>query len=163
MAQVVSALLPDSDSNWKVGKTTRSFRYDLNQIPHNYTVEVTNRFKGLDLIDKVPEELWMEVHDIVQEAVIKNISKERNANMQMVVWGGLTNSWEKRSKDEEAKEKRKDIPIWMYSSKEQKGEIRKPKPLTVWITKTGKSFKRWEYQPPDQPPDKSVCRSRSNS
>ena len=48
-----------------VGKTTRPFRYDLNQISYNYTVEVTNRFKGLDLIDKVPEELWMEVHDIV--------------------------------------------------------------------------------------------------
>ena len=49
----------------KVGKTTRPFRYDLNQIPYNYTVEVINRFKGLDLIDRVPEELWMEVHDIV--------------------------------------------------------------------------------------------------
>ena len=49
----------------KVGKTTRSFRYDRNQIPYNYTVEVTNRFKGLDLIDRVPEELWMEVRDIV--------------------------------------------------------------------------------------------------
>ena len=49
----------------KVGKTTRPFRYDLNQIPYNYTVEVTNRFKGLGLIDSVPEELWMEVHDTV--------------------------------------------------------------------------------------------------
>ena len=49
----------------KVGKTTRPFRYDLNQIPYHYTVEVTNRFKGLDLIDRVPEELWMEVHDII--------------------------------------------------------------------------------------------------
>ena len=55
----------------KVGKTTRPFNCDLNQIPYNYTVEVTNIFKGLDLIDKVPEELWMEVHDIVQEAVIR--------------------------------------------------------------------------------------------
>ena len=54
----------------KVTKTTRSFRYELSQISYNYTVEVTNRFKGLDLIDRVPEELWMEVHDIVQEAVI---------------------------------------------------------------------------------------------
>ena len=60
----------------KVGKTTRAFRYDLNQITYNYTVEVTNRFKGLDLIDKVPEELWIEVHDIVQEAVIKTIPQE---------------------------------------------------------------------------------------
>ena len=61
----------------KVGKTTRPFRYDLNQIPYDYTVEVTNRFKGLDLTDRVPEELWMEVHDIVQEAVIKTISKKK--------------------------------------------------------------------------------------
>ena len=57
----------------KVGKMTRSFRYDLNQIPYDYTVEVRNRFKGLDLIDRVPEELWMEVHDIVQETGIKTI------------------------------------------------------------------------------------------
>ena len=57
----------------KVGKTTRSFRYELNQIPYYYTVEVTNRFKGLYLIDRVPEELWTEVRDIAQEAVIKTI------------------------------------------------------------------------------------------
>ena len=61
----------------KVGKTTRPFRYDLNQIPNNYTVEVTNRFKGLDLIDRVPEELWMEGHDIVQVAVIKTIPRKK--------------------------------------------------------------------------------------
>ena len=61
----------------KVGKTTRTFRYDLNQIPYDYTAEVTNRFKGLDLIDRVPEELWTEVHDIVQEAVIKIIPKKQ--------------------------------------------------------------------------------------
>ena len=61
----------------KVGKTTRSLRYDLNQIAYNYTVEVRNRFNGLDLIDRVPEELWMEVHDIVQETVIKIIPKEK--------------------------------------------------------------------------------------
>ena len=61
----------------KVEKTTRPFRHDLNQIPYNYTVEVTNRFKGLDLIDRVPEELWMEVPDIVQEAVIKIIPKKQ--------------------------------------------------------------------------------------
>ena len=57
----------------KVGKTTRPFRYDLNQIPYDYTVEVRNRFKGLDVIDRVPDELWMEVHDIVQETGIKTI------------------------------------------------------------------------------------------
>ena len=61
----------------KIGKTTRPFRYDLNQIPYDYTVEVRNRFKGLDLIDRVPEELWMEVHNIVQEAVIKTIPKKK--------------------------------------------------------------------------------------
>ena len=61
----------------KVGETTRLFRYDLNQTPYNDTVEVRNRFKGLDLIDRVPEELWTEVHDIVQEAVIKTIPKQK--------------------------------------------------------------------------------------
>ena len=60
-----------------VGKTTRPFRYDLNQIRYDYTVEVTNRFKGLDLINRMPEELWMEVRDIVQEAVIKTIPKKK--------------------------------------------------------------------------------------
>ena len=60
----------------KVGKITRPFRYDLNQIPYDYTVEVGNRFKGLDLIDRVPEELWAEVHDIVQETGIKTIPME---------------------------------------------------------------------------------------
>ena len=61
----------------KVGKTNRSFSYDLNQIPYNYTVEVTNRFKGLDLIDRVPDELWTEVQDIVQETGIKTIPMEK--------------------------------------------------------------------------------------
>ena len=61
----------------KVGKTTRPFRYDLNQIPYDYTVGVRNRFKGLDLIDRVPDELWTEVHDIVQETGIKTITKKK--------------------------------------------------------------------------------------
>ena len=61
----------------KVEKTTRSFRWDLNQTPYNYTVEMRNRFKGLDLIDRVPEELWKEVHDIVQEAEIKTIPNKK--------------------------------------------------------------------------------------
>ena len=61
----------------KVGETTRPFRYDLNQIPYDYTVEVKNRFKGLDLIDSVPDELWTEVHDIVQETGIKSIRKKK--------------------------------------------------------------------------------------
>jgi len=61
----------------KVGKISRPFRYDLNQIPYDYTVEVTNRFKGLNLIDRVPEELRMKVRDTVQEAVIKTIPKKK--------------------------------------------------------------------------------------
>ena len=63
----------------KVGKTTRSFRYDLNEIPYDYTVKVTYRFKGLDLIDRVPEELWMEVHDTVQETGSRPSPRKRNA------------------------------------------------------------------------------------
>ena len=66
----------------KVGKINTPFRYDLNKIPYDYTVEVANRFKGLDLIDRVPEELWMEVRDIVQEAVINTVSGKRNAKRQ---------------------------------------------------------------------------------
>ena len=61
----------------KVGNTTRLFRYDLNKITYNYTVEMTNTYKGLDLIDRVPEELWMQVQDTVQEAVIKTIPKKK--------------------------------------------------------------------------------------
>ena len=61
----------------KVGKTTRPFRWNLNQIPYNYTVKVTNRFKGIDLIDRLPDELWNKVHDIVQERGIKTIPKEK--------------------------------------------------------------------------------------
>ena len=66
----------------KVGKTLRPFRYDLNQIPYDYTVEVRNRFKRLDLIDRVPDELWMEVCDIVQETGIKTIPWKRNAKKE---------------------------------------------------------------------------------
>ena len=66
----------------KIGKTTRPFRYDLNQIPYDVTVEVTNRFRGLDLMDRVPEELWTEVRDIVQETGIKTISVEKKLKKQ---------------------------------------------------------------------------------
>ena len=66
----------------KVGKTTRPFRYELNQIPYNYTVEVSNRFKGLDLIDRVPDELWMEVHDISRGQKSRSSSRKRNAKRQ---------------------------------------------------------------------------------
>ena len=76
-----------------VGKTIRPFMYDLNQIPCNYTVEVTNRFKGLDLIDRLPEELWMEDRNTVQEAVIKpSPQKKEMQKGKMVVGGSLTNS-----------------------------------------------------------------------
>ena len=61
----------------RVGETAKPFRYDLNQIPYNYTVEMTNKFKGVDLIDRVPEELWMDICDIIQEAVIKIIPKKK--------------------------------------------------------------------------------------
>ena len=98
----------------KVGKTTRPSRYDLNQIPYDYTVEVTSRFKGLDLIDRVPEELWMEVHDVVQEAVIKTILK--NKKWEKEKW--LSEEALQIAEKQKPREKRKNIPIWMQSSKE---------------------------------------------
>ena len=73
----MNSLLPNSDLNWKVGKITRPLRYDLKQIPYDYTVEVRNRLKGLDLIDRVPDELWTEVPDVVQETGIKTIPMEK--------------------------------------------------------------------------------------
>ena len=91
----------------KVGKTTKPFRYDLNQIPYDYTVEIRNRFKGLDKIHRVPDELLMEVHDILQETRIKTIPMEKKyKKSKMAVWGGLTNSCEKkRSKNQRRKGK----------------------------------------------------------
>ena len=94
----------------EVGKTTRPFRYDLNQIPYDYAVEMTNRFKGLDLIDRVPEELWEEVHDIVQEAVIKTIPKKKKHNKAKWLSEEALQIAEKR-RVQKAKEKKKDIPI----------------------------------------------------
>ena len=85
----------------KLGKTTRPFRYDLIQIPYYYTVEVANRFKGLYLIDRVPDELWTEVHDIVQEKGSRPSSWKRNAKKQMAVWGGVTNSCEKNRSEKQ--------------------------------------------------------------
>ena len=94
----------------KVGKTTRPFRCDLNQIPYNYTVGVTNRFKGLDLIDRVPEELWMEVHNIVQEAVIKTIPKKKK--YRKAKWFSVEAlQIAVKRKEAKAKEKRTGIPI----------------------------------------------------
>ena len=103
----------------KVGKTTRPFRYDLNKIPCYYTVEVTNRFKGLDLTDRVPEELRMKVCDIVQETVIKTISKKKKC--KKVKWlseEGLQIAVGKKKEKQKAKKKRKDTSIRMQSSKE---------------------------------------------
>ena len=71
----------------KVGKTARPFRYDLNQIPYDYTVEVRNRLKGLDLIDRVPDELWTEIHDIVQETGIKTIPMEKKCKKAKWLFG----------------------------------------------------------------------------
>ena len=90
-------------------KTTRSFRYDLNQIPY-YTVEVRNRFKGLDLIDRVPDELWTEVCDIVQETGIKTIPKKKKCKKAKWLSGEALQIAEKEEK-QKAKEKRKDISI----------------------------------------------------
>ena len=91
----------------KVGKTSRPFKYDLNQFPYDYTVEVRNRFKGLDLIDRGPDELWTEVCDTVTGD--RDQDHPRGKEMQkgnMAVWGGLTNSSEKkRSKRQRRKEK----------------------------------------------------------
>ena len=81
MAHIMNSLLPNSDLR-KVEKTTWPFRYDLNQIPYDYTVEVRHRFKGLDLIDRVPDELWNEVRDIVQETGIRPSPWKRNAKRQ---------------------------------------------------------------------------------
>ena len=89
----------------KVGKTARPFRYDINKIPYDYTVEVRNRLKGLDLIDRVPDELWMEVRDIVQETRIKTTTRKRNAKKQNSCLRSLTNSCEKKGKSKGEKER----------------------------------------------------------
>ena len=94
----------------KVGKTTRPFRYVLNKIPYDYTVEVRNRSKGLDLIERLPKELWTEVRDIVQEAVIKTIPKKKKCKKAKWLSEEALQITEKR-KEAKAKEKRKDIPF----------------------------------------------------
>ena len=76
----------------KIGKTIRPFRYDLNQIPYDYLVEVMWRFKGLDLVDRVPEELWTDIHNIVQEVVTKTILKKNKCKAKWLSEEGLTNS-----------------------------------------------------------------------
>ena len=93
----------------KVGETTRPFRYDLNQIPYDYTLEVTNRFKGLDLVDRVTEQLWTEVCNIIQETVTKTIPGKRNGRRQSVYLRRL-NKWLRKGEKPNAKTKGKDIP-----------------------------------------------------
>ena len=94
----------------KVGKTTRPFRYDLNQIPYDYRVELRNRFKGLDLIDRVPDELWTEVRDILQETGIKTIPMEKKCKKAKWLSEEALQIAVKR-REAKAKEKRKDISI----------------------------------------------------
>ena len=94
----------------KMEKTTRPFRYDLNQIPYDYTVEVRNKFKGLDLIDRVSDELWMEVCDIVQETGIKTIPKKKKCKKAKWLSREALQIAMKEGK-QKAKEKRKDTPI----------------------------------------------------
>ena len=101
----------------KGGKTTRPFRYDLNQISYDYTVEVRNRFKRLDLIDRVPDEQWMEVRDIVQETGIKTIPMEKKCKKTKCLSGEALQIAVEKEK-QKLKEKRKDISISMQSSKE---------------------------------------------
>ena len=89
----------------KVGKTTRPFRYDLNQIPYDYTVEVRKRLKGLDLIDRVPHELWKEVHDIVQETGIKTIPMEKKCKKAKWLYEIAVKRREVKSKGEKERYK----------------------------------------------------------
>ena len=109
MAQMMKPLLANSDFK-KVGENTRPFRYDLNQIPYDYTVEVRNRFKGLDMIDRVPEKLWVEVRDIVQEAVIKTIPKQKKCKKAKCLSEEALQMVEKReAKDKGGKERYKHL------------------------------------------------------
>ena len=94
----------------KVGKSTRPFSYDLNQSPNDYTVEVRNIFKGLDLIDRVPDELWMEVHDIVQETGIKTIPMEKKCKKAKWLSGEALQIAVK-IREAKSKKKRKDMSI----------------------------------------------------
>ena len=94
----------------KVGKTTRPFRYDLNKIPYDYTVEVTNRFKGLDLIEQMPDELWTEVCDIVQETGIKTIPEKKKCKKAKWLSEEALRIAVKR-REVKSKETKKDIPI----------------------------------------------------
>ena len=104
----------------KVGKTTRSFRDDLNQIPYDYTVEVRNRFKGLDLIDRVPDELWMKVRDIVQETGIKTIPMEKKCKKAKCLSGeALQIAVKRKAKSKGEKERYKHLNAVPKNSKKR--------------------------------------------
>ena len=124
LAQIRNSLLSNSDLK-KVGKTTRPFRYDLNQIPYDYTVEVRNRFKGLDLIDRVPDELWTEVHDLVQETGIKTISMGRKCKKAKWMSEEALQIAEERREVEGKGENKRYTHLYAESPKTA-GEIRKP-------------------------------------
>ena len=108
----------------QVRKTTRPFRYNLNQIPYNYTVEVTNTFKGLDLIDRVPEELWTAVHNIVQEAVIKTIPNKKKCKKAKWLSEEALQIAEKR-RDVKGKEEKERYTHLNAEFQRIQGEIRK--------------------------------------
>ena len=112
MAQIMNSLLPKFRLKLKkVGENTRPFRYDLNQIPYDYTVKVTNRFKGLDLIDRVPDELWMEVWDIVQKAVTKTIPKKKKFKKAKWLSEGALQIAVKRREAKGKEEKERENPL----------------------------------------------------
>ena len=102
----------------KAGKTTRPFRYDLNQIPYTYTVEVTNRFKGIDLIDRVPKELWPEVYDTVQETGIKTIPKKKKCKKEKQLSKEALQTAGENKEKLKAKEKKKECRV-LKNSKER--------------------------------------------
>ena len=105
----------------KTGKTTRPFRYDLNKILYDYTVEVTNRFKGLDLVDRVPDELWTEVCNFVQEAVFKTIPKKKKCKKEKWLSGEALSIAEKRREVKGKGEKDRYTPLnaEFFNSKER--------------------------------------------
>ena len=124
-----------------MGKTTRPFRYDLNQIPHDYTVEVRNRFKGLDLIDRVPDELWMEVRDIVQETGIKTIPMEKKCKKaKWLSEEALQIAVKKR----EAKSKGEKENYTYLNAEFQRIEGRYKKPSSMVIEKKQRKTIEWE-------------------
>ena len=125
----------------KVGKTVRTFRYDLNQIPYNYTVQVTNRFKGLCLIDRLPEELWMEVHDTTQESGIKTIPKKKQYQKAKLLSEEALQIAEKR-RDAKGKGQKERYTHLNAEFQRVAREIRKPSSM-VNAKKSRKTIK-WE-------------------